>query len=329
MGMFLHIDVFTYVCLWRDAPLGLHWQARVYNAFILPTLLYVAQLEWPDAYVQEEVQGCTVTAAPSALFRLASGPTAWASPMDLWLLRDAYGGAASFHNLAWMAAASQMRVLLCDRGIDGQRQFKEDCAQLRQAWANADALVWIDWYSRSFWLRLQDTDDDLQTRFGTVNDVRIARCASSVPLAEDALWRKQFQATFYHCHVADNLGGDPAGRYRNKFEVWNLGDASIHGRIAGTVRQQTPRHQASRGHSNLLALCPLDPPRVHCAKLGCIWDRWTTAVRYQRLHLSRCLLCAVEGSEDSIKHHCRCRVVRRLFGTRRRLDANAFAGLLA
>ena len=61
--------------------------------------------------------------------------------MDLWLLRDAYGGAASFHNLAWMAAASQMRVLRCDRGIDGQRQFREDCAQLRQAWAKADALL--------------------------------------------------------------------------------------------------------------------------------------------------------------------------------------------
>ena len=76
--------------------------------------------------------------------------------MDIWLLRDAYGGAASFHNLAWVAAASQMRVLHCDRGIDCHRHFREDSAQLRQAWANAEAV-------------------------GSVVDVRVARRASTAP----------------------------------------------------------------------------------------------------------------------------------------------------
>ena len=106
-------------------------------------------------------------------------------------------------------------------------------------------------------------------------------------------------------------------------------NAGVHGRKTGTVRQQTPRHQASRAHSNFIALGPLVPPRVHCAVWGCIWNRWTTAARFQRRHQSRCLLCGGEGSEDNITHYSRCRVVRRLMGTRLRLNAQVFSGMHA
>ena len=34
--------------LWKDMPLGLHWDARIYNTFLLPILMYVAQLESPS-----------------------------------------------------------------------------------------------------------------------------------------------------------------------------------------------------------------------------------------------------------------------------------------
>ena len=34
--------------LWKDMPLGLHWDARIYNTFPLPILMYVAQLESPS-----------------------------------------------------------------------------------------------------------------------------------------------------------------------------------------------------------------------------------------------------------------------------------------
>ena len=34
--------------MWQDQAIGLHWQARVHNTFILPTLLFIAQLEAPD-----------------------------------------------------------------------------------------------------------------------------------------------------------------------------------------------------------------------------------------------------------------------------------------
>ena len=30
------------VNMWQDQAIGLHWQARVYNTFILPTFLFIA-----------------------------------------------------------------------------------------------------------------------------------------------------------------------------------------------------------------------------------------------------------------------------------------------
>ena len=42
--------------LWKDQPLGLHWDARVYNTFILPVLTYVAQLEEPPGWVLKGVE---------------------------------------------------------------------------------------------------------------------------------------------------------------------------------------------------------------------------------------------------------------------------------
>ncbi|CAK0827066.1 unnamed protein product, partial [Prorocentrum cordatum] len=89
------------VHMWQDAPLGLHWQGRDFNAFILPALAYAVQFKRPDIFVQGEAQGWRVTAAPSALFLLAFVPAAWASLADMWLLRDSFGSAAPFQNLAW------------------------------------------------------------------------------------------------------------------------------------------------------------------------------------------------------------------------------------
>ena len=42
--------------MWKDAPLGLHWDARVYNTFILPVLGYIAQLENPPEWALAEIR---------------------------------------------------------------------------------------------------------------------------------------------------------------------------------------------------------------------------------------------------------------------------------
>ena len=54
--------------MWQDKPLGLHFQASIYNALALSTLSYVSQLENPPPeIIQLEFQGpSTMAKGPGA-----------------------------------------------------------------------------------------------------------------------------------------------------------------------------------------------------------------------------------------------------------------------
>ena len=65
--------------LWKDQSVGLHWHARVYNAFSAPILGCISQLDDPPAWALE--------GADQALLRVAKGPGNWAEAMDLWTFR--------------------------------------------------------------------------------------------------------------------------------------------------------------------------------------------------------------------------------------------------
>ena len=53
-------------------------------------------------------------------------------------------------------------------------------------------------------------------------------------------------------------------------------------------------------------------PRVSAAVLSTIYNRWTTARRFQQRTqaCNQCVLGCPIGAEDSIEHYCRCHVVR-------------------
>ena len=85
-------------CLWGSQKLGLQYAARTYNTFAVPVLSYISQLEQPPSYVFE--------VEASALRRAASGPAQWATPQDLWYLKDAYGQSCSFHSVCLRATSS-------------------------------------------------------------------------------------------------------------------------------------------------------------------------------------------------------------------------------
>eukprot|EP00972_Heterocapsa_arctica_P008886 1303721-Heterocapsa_arctica.AAC.1 len=48
-------------------------------------------------------------------------------------------------------------------------------------------------------------------------------------------------------------------------------------------------------------------PRVAAAVWGLLWNRWTTARRFQGV--AACVLCCTHG-DDAIEHYVGCRVVR-------------------
>ena len=65
-------------------------------------------------------------------------------------------------------------------------------------------------------------------------------------------------------------------------------------------------------------------PRVCAACFSTIWNRWTTARRFQRRHLAcnRCALGCEGGAEDSVEHYVHCPVVAHVASRYLRLRIN-------
>ena len=89
----------------------MHFHTRVYNTLAITTLAYVAQLERPPpATVEAEKQGLhALTQGPGGV-----GTTGWATPNDLWRLREDFAQQVSFRSLTWLSDASQVRVYTTD-----------------------------------------------------------------------------------------------------------------------------------------------------------------------------------------------------------------------
>ena len=68
------------------------------------------------------------------------------------------------------------------------------------------------------------------------------------------------------------------------------------------------------------------PSRVQAAVFSLLWNRWTTARRFQKRD-KRCLLCDRQDTEDSIEHYSRCKVTREILSRFLRLDETRFATL--
>jgi hypothetical protein len=87
---------------------------------------------------------------------------------------------------------------------------------------------------------------------------------------------------------------------RNKLQRWKL--------------PEPPAHIASRVLHRLELLRRLVPPRVSAAYFSALWNRWTTARRFQRRGsaTNRCLLCCPQRAEDSLEHYAACSVVRKV-----------------
>ena len=118
--------------MWQDQPLGLYWDTRIYNTFAIPVLGYVAQLEAPPDWVLAGIR--------HSLTRAAKGPKDWATPEDLWSLKEAYGLHASFRNLEWNAQAAQIRVGLFDPACLPKSQFQQDISKTKQLLNNVEEI---------------------------------------------------------------------------------------------------------------------------------------------------------------------------------------------
>ena len=307
------------VNMWQDQPLGLHFDARVYNTFAMPVLCYIAQLEQPPKWVLDCVR--------DSLKKVAKGPHNWVRHIDLWTLKEAFGLKASFKNLEWNAIAAQVRVCSFDSACLPQGTLQQDCDQIRCAMNNTNEstrFAWADWYANAFCYTLEGALAKITQDAGGIENLRCNRRVQPVALSKDRTWRKDCQGSVYKFYVAVNAM-DPVARLREKLARWQLGDKTKFPVMAKFVHQSTPAWQAEACWWRLRCLEQAVPPRVQAAAFGTIWNRWTTSRRFQKRDSGTCLFCSV--GEDSIEHYCTCPVVRDICRRRLNLDPDRFASL--
>ena len=309
--------------LWQDLPAGLFWNCRIYNTFLHPILMFIAQLERPPKFAED--------AAAAAMHKMAKGPGNWCCKEDLWNLKENFGQSASFHCLPWSCQAAKTRLVLKDRGISSLREFLADYDTIQKHWGNSEVIVsnfYAEWRSRSFIITLKENMDFVEKNIGSEEDVRQSRPHGGMQREDDKSWLKEVQKTYYQCIQALHIE-DPIRRIRKKLERFVLDDARMHLYIPGSIKQRTPAWQARRTHCNLRSLKEIAPPRVQSAVFSTIWNRWTTERRMHQTSRHRCLLCRKGDTSDSIEHYAKCAFTRRLYATKLNMEPALFANMHA
>jgi len=228
---------------------------------------------------------------------------------------------ASVRNLEWLAKAAKARVVRFDKACLPLRKFTADCDELRAVlegpYGDNMPSKWLSWCTNAFCFTLRSAYDALSGEAGGLEALRAARHANPPRKQEDQAWQQQCQRTVYRFFAARSLG-DPRHRVRHKLRRWRLDEASPPQLTMHRAYQTTPAWQSSRAWWMLLCLRALVPPRVQSAVFSALWNRWTTARRFQRV--GACLLGCGGEAQDSIEHYCRCRTVQAICGRRLRLD---------
>ena len=306
--------------LWAGHGHGLQYNAMTYNTFAMSTLSYVAQLEVPPDWVRQHER--------DMLRKVAAGPRDWVKAEDLWHLNDAYGLPRSFTCLQWLAPASKLRAYLWDPATADERHVRRISTQVR---GTIDCpsmpytkVVWREWFDRCFILQLQKNYHNFVDSVCSTDEI-ISMLAGTTqrPLHTEVL--ATVKANFQHAayeKICHRHAYDPEFRIRYKQSKWKLNDRSKHAHVATTARKSTPAWQASRSLHNIRLLASLCTPRVQAAVLSTIFNRWTTARRFQQRGSSRnvCVFRCSPTAEDSLEHYARCRCVRELASRHLRLD---------
>ena len=187
--------------------------------------------------------------------------------------------------------------------------------------------IWQDWFGRSFILQLQSNHEHFVTHVSPIKEVmHDAASLAGVTNSHknnDAI-KSHFQKATYE-RIRKSRAYDPVERIRHKQSRWALNKRAIHSHWRGTVWELTPAWQARRTWQNLQTLSTLCTPRVQAAALSTVFNRWTTARRFQQRHCpwNVCVMQCSPTAEDSLEHYCRCPHTRELASRYLRLDADS------
>jgi hypothetical protein len=105
--------------------MGLQLSIAAYNTYVLPTLLYLAQLRTPPETVLAEER--------RALSRVLPGPGGWLTQAEAFTLAEARGARRSLHSLQDCAQAAKLRVHHWEAASHGGLHRASRWQRLREA----------------------------------------------------------------------------------------------------------------------------------------------------------------------------------------------------
>jgi hypothetical protein len=269
--------------------LGMHYAARGYNTFTLPTLSFIWQLEdVPDEVFQAE---------RTALRALTPGPGNWRLPQDLFYLSEHFGQTCSFKSIKHVALAAKLRVL-----TTGNLRVHELARQLESAVTLTDHLErvvkWNSWYQSSY-LRVLLRADALAKAHG-VNASVVYRSLSEQVGPREANARQARNILQKHLLSlllgAESFNVNCVERIRHKIKRWGLQIP-----LGSLCRRLVRRLQLLQG---------LTTPRVQSAVFRTMWNGWATAARFQTE--KPCVLGCSVRALDRIEHYACCPFARHL-----------------
>ena len=287
---------------WPWSEMGLHPAIYTYNTYVLPVVLFVAQLEEPPGHVLALEQ--------KAVRAIAPGPGNWCNPQDLHF-GDALGLAHRLRPLQETCQASMLRMHRWEAHADEGTSWARLRTELNDNLSSTRFLVrrgtWDNWYKSHAPTVVLKVVAEAAAKGITAERTRAAVTGVEIGPLTVAMEKKHKRGTqnWFSKQLLQQRGFSPEMRIRHKVDRWQL--------------QGPPARTARTIHRNLLKLRRLVPPRVRAAVLSTLYNRWVTDRRMRsiRRHCQdTCVLGCSARAKDSIEHYIHCPIIRSWMGTR-------------
>jgi len=271
---------------WGKIGLGLTEALCVYNSYLLPTLLFVAQLESVPPRYQDWERG--------AFKALSKGPKEWANPIVFKSLRSNLHFPVEAKDLATIARVAKARVAMRENRAYGGLHIHSRHEALKAHLSDSEAgccgafhaKVWQSWYSSSHSATLLRSLEELKK--GGVNVPCIVQEMTSSKGTGGAGKIKHLQATLL------KAWGSPRFEIRGIVLKW----------MKRWCTGQWDSNKVERALRVMARLEKLTPPKVRAAILRTWSNCWCTARRFQGE--ACCIFGCPWRKTDSIEHYSVC-----------------------
>lgn len=292
--------------MWAKHGLGPHYTLAAYSVYIMPVLLFVAQLDAPpDEWSALEKW---------AIRRLFPGPGNWITAAATHNLR-ALGLPREMGRLDSLALAAKFRVATWEASGSGGIKAVSRAARLGRRLNGCHHLSrvnnWYNWFSHSFLAQLAEAERSCAGK-GVTCDAMMHQLSNNAPrpwtLAVHRTVKKSWQKEAY-MRIRPSPVAELSVYLRDRLARWRL-----------SVLQG---HRPQRTLSALPVLRNRVAPKIITAVIRTILNGWVTNRRFPGAVAScRCML----GCEapDDIEHYASCRMVSSFAWRRLRLKRAQF-----